>query len=331
MEQEKGKEELSNAMVEEKVLRAMDLVSVIRVFDFEGLMDGVLEVGERLKGTYVRATKTGPPTTNPKADEVGLGEQLPGDDLRGDSTPLQDETHQPEPVTPPRRLEIPDSDEDDEDEDMLLDLSPLPPTLMHIHAQHPARPPPGNASPIQQAKDTRTAPETVRIHHPADQTGEHAAANRPNQGTNRQTPPSLLLLPSLPRLLSPLMAANHIRAHALLVHLLRKLNRMTQDFPLCCVLLNGVVSSAGGWGGSGQHEPGPSAFERNTHLRPALGKTYDCLLDVGCLVTRFEDEGGGGASGEGWEYVFEVLHDREGPRTGRWAVLRAEELGGTAG
>jgi len=55
------------------------------------------------------------------------------------------------------------------------------------------------------------------------------------------TPHALILLPSLPRLLSPLMHHNHVRGHALLIHLLRALRHLTTAHAACVVLLNGVV------------------------------------------------------------------------------------------
>lgn len=305
-----------DAQLDRAVCAAMDRVAVMRVFDFEGLMDAVLEVRQRLQGAAsscaATAVGSGLPSAGardrqePKQDVVVGRDQLPDHDS---TTGAQ---HAP---SPGRTREIPDSQAEDSDDEMLLDR-PLQtaaagwldkPSAPHDLPQPDA--PPAPCPPLERA--------------PADAPSQPQASSPPAPGPAAlaTAAATLLILPSVGALLAPQMAANHVRAHALLVHLQRQLAALTRSHAAACLLLNTVVPLAtgaegpDGAPGARAREETPSAFAR-VRVKPALGRTYDGLLDVSCLVTAQR-----GSGTRERRHVFEVLHDREGDWTGRWCIF----------
>lgn len=286
--------------VEKTVMAALDRVNMMRVFDLEGLMDAVMEVRARLEA---RASKLAADedVTSVKHDGVdvptamhGLSE-VPGHDARSTNTIT---------TAPERKKAVADSqapsDTSDlekappgtyEDDDMLLDLSE--PEVEDTVVRN---------APIAQPKCTSPMTEI--------------------QSTEG---PYLLIMPSPARILSSCMHTNHIKTHALLVHLMRSLQLLTRTYAISILLINTTVEresiTASG------REDGPSAFFANNRIKPALGKTWDWYLDLSCMITSALDSGhgkqGSGRLARGKEQCFEVLHDRYERRTGRWAVIRA--------
>jgi len=272
------------------VTAALDRTSVMRVFDFEGLLDAVLEVKARLHQLAIAVEQNN--STLPEHISRVMDQGQPQRQHAAHLEPAA--TQETRPDHSARGKEIADSQadsdiyidegrEDSDDEEMLLD-----PLL---------------TKPLSDsARDTPSTFHQIRQQPP------------------RENGPYLLLLPSPARVLSPAMHINHVRAHGLLVHLMRTLHHMTQQYPLCILLLNSMVERA-----SADHEEGPSAFASNASTRPALGKTWDWFLDLSCMITtpfkgcrkvektieKLEKE-----------YVFEILHDRsENNSVGRWAVI----------
>jgi hypothetical protein len=96
----------SNLSAEDVAAKVLERVKIMRVFDFEGVVEAVAEVREGLEGLAVES-KDGQPKAH---DEETAQETEP--------MPV------PVPVPVPRKTVIPDSedeDEDDEEEEMLLD------------------------------------------------------------------------------------------------------------------------------------------------------------------------------------------------------------------
>jgi len=198
------------------------------------------------------------------------------------------------------KLEILDSqaeDFEDEDEDLLLD-DYLPDTAGDKNNSN--------------TNDTNIPPPHTTTSPPAQQ------HSKPKSQPQPHPPKTLLILPSLPRLLSPLMHSNHIRGHALLTHLLRSLRHLTASHALCILTLNSVAGvpnpSSNIYTNKQNVDDGVSVFGENAGMRPALGKTFAWGGDLGLMASWV---GAAGAK----RVVVEVVGDRAGGRVGRWAVV----------
>jgi hypothetical protein len=120
----------SNLSTEDVAAKVLERVKIMRVFDFEGVVEAVAEVREGLEGLAVESKDE-----QPKAHDEEAAQE---------TEPL------PVPVHVPRKTVIPDSedeDEDDEEEEMLLD--------------HPAAAPVSKLLPEAEAEISRPkTPET---------------------------------------------------------------------------------------------------------------------------------------------------------------------------
>jgi len=306
------------AEVKQQADAAMECVSVMRVFDFAGLMEAVGEVEEVLsgrRGSFIEET----------LDELGEKES--------EQMVLLGEPHQVQ-----RKIIIQDSqaegeDADDEDEDPTAteDTAVIQPAAMTTSpSAKPAAPP----NPDEEMLDALPI---------------QSASLLPAQGqaaTTPSTPPTsrtLLLIPSLPALLSPLMRRNHVTGHALLVHLGRSLAHLTLTHNVCAVVFNATigeytpgVSMAEGAekaAGRGTAEHDNASVFASIRVRPALGRTWPFFLDVSCMVStaRNVDEGKARRSKGRARFVFEVLTDRYRGRVGRWAVFEIGDAGRAEG
>lgn len=295
----------------------LDRVKIMRVFDFAGLMEAVGEIGgvcrelEREGGDQGR--------NDLMAREEVITKELAGEESGGvagvaDSAHEGNHEERHDAARKRKRWMIADSQADDYG-DALNDLE------LEMVMDEGASVQETNPSPQQSAPPS---------HAPSPP--QELSPHRPSSPNNPQT---LLILSSLPRLLSPIMHTNHIRGHALLVHLLRSLRHLTQSHQLCCLILNSVVGGSSRTdtdprtAGSGDNpgnkekgEEGVSIFSDNGALRPALGKTFAWRLDVSLLVSTI-GRGGGGQEGrgKGGTSVCEVVSDRFGAKAGRWCVL----------
>jgi len=299
----KGDGESAIESVEEKAAKLLDRVKIMRCFDFRGLMECIGEVGAALRelerdegggrggcdddgrergggGAADVASGDAP------EDAVEMAEQVDNEQAHITKTNAQQAQAQ--------KLEILDSQADDfdDDEDLLLDdyLVNLPHTIIannnnnnDTHIPSPHVPPP-------------LPPPPAPTHH-----------HEPHR------PQTLLILPSLPRLLSPLMHANHVKGHALLTHLLRSLRHLTSSHALCVLILNSVVGVPSTYTKQSGADEGVSVFGENGGMRPALGKTFSWGVDLS-LMGSFVGGGGG-------KRVVEVVGDRFGGRVGRWSAV----------
>jgi len=325
----------------------MERVSVMRVFDFAGLMEAVGEVEEVLsgrRGCFVEETLNDATLSQTEKE----GKKGSEERAQENSGVAPGETENARTVSPekPQRIQrkiiIQDSqaegeDPDDEDED---------PTATEDTA-------------VVQPSTTTTSPSTKTAAQPdpddemLDVPPIQSASSPPAQGLTTRTsstPPTsktLLLIPSLPALLSPLMRRNHVTGHALLVHLGRSLAHLTLTHNVCAVVFNATVGeytpgvrmaeggaerTAGGGAGGAAERDNASVFA-STRIRPALGRTWPFFLDVGCMVSaaRSVDESKATRSKGRARFVFEVLTDRYRGRVGRWAVFEIGDGGRAEG
>lgn len=337
--EEKGGGEGQSA--EKEAGEAMGRVALMRVFDFVGVMEAVGEVSDVVNRVGVVS----------KGDGGGGGIQKEVD---------RDEHHEDTEAGSGRVEEDNVAQKHDDDDDDMnrattkiiadsqadeLD-SPYEDDEMLDHPQ---------ADPISPNPAIFTSPAEKSPIQPQD----------PSHNTTTTHPKILLIISSLPPVLTPLMRENHVRGHALLVHLMRTLRNLTitstspssavpggeiEDAGLCCLLLNTTVGgrvgeegkvkervggdgTAGGGGGKGRaEEESVSVFAGNGGLKPALGKTYAEGLDLSLMVSRVGRKGrvggekvGSRETGEINKVVVEVVMDRYSGRVGRWCVLRGLE------
>jgi hypothetical protein len=214
------------------------------------------------------------------------------------------------------KYEIPDSQADDCEFDQDLEPDNL------AAATHPqSQPEHLQLNPQRTSADSDPAPPhpPQPLAKPQQPPAHNLSSPQPSP---KENPHTLLVLPSLPRLLSPLMHSNHIRGHALLVHLLRSLRHLTSSHAICILILNSVVGGPSSYtdnkktGGIAGAE-GPSIFASNGGLKPALGKTFAWALDLGMMGSELAGAGDGKQGGS----VVEVVSDRFGGRVGAWCVL----------
>lgn len=246
---------------------------------------------------------------------------------------------------------IADSQASDLDLDLDLDLDMLSPhnpnaaddDLDMLDIPNPAHQSTATTPSSAAIPAAEPVPISVLTPNPNPTTHTQAQSRPPTTSTTPSPPSSaptaLLILAALPRLLSPLMHNNHIRGHALLVHLQRSLRHLSTAHDMCILILNSTVGgppntstnnlSNNNHNATGQaqaqaqarqqkQEEGASAFSENGGLRPALGKTFAWGLDLSLLVSEVGyGSGGGGKGGR----VCEVISDRFHGRVGRWCVL----------
>lgn len=164
---------------------------------------------------------------------------------------------------------------------------------------------------------------------PPEQANVPCIATEPPAGGGDSTPTGLLLIDSISHVAAPLLKNNHAQAQALLTSFMRSLGYLTRAHDLCTILINGTVTYAN------SKEESPSIFISSTP-RPALGKTFNYLLDLHLLVHQVPKTAvdakaiyGGQRSNRDPEMgsVVEVLQDRSGGRIGRWAAFCGEEDG----
>jgi hypothetical protein len=292
----------------------LDRVRIMRAFDFKGVMECIGEVGSELRRLEEEMEAENERHDRRRHDAEVISHRSKRDDQVSrdlQAAPEEDILQNSDILqATQRRNEIPDSQADDVDLSMSFDHD-------FDHDFEPddlamAKPP---QSPFIEMR--RTSPSAAAIPSNAAPQSQHHL----QPGT---TPHTLLILPSLPRLLSPLMHSNHIRGHALLVHLLRSLRHLTSSHSICILILNSVVGAPstyrtadreGKQTGAGVVE-GPSIFASNGGLKPALGKTFAWGLDLSLMGSEIA-----GDDGRGGENVVEVVNDRYGDRVGAWCVL----------
>lgn len=169
-------------------------------------------------------------------------------------------------------------------------------------------------------------------------TADEPFCDRQGHASEQSQSPILLIIAALPRLLTPLMREDHVRGHALLTHLGRRLAHLAHRAPVCAMLLNTTV------GGSRAGEDIPVHGGANVNVnanavlgtlesafgdvseRPALGRTWPFFADVGVMLSRRGNEGArreGGAHRDR-EWIAEVLADRDGHRVGRWGMFEVQ-------
>lgn len=127
----------------------------------------------------------------------------------------------------------------------------------------------------------------------------------------------LLIIDSLTQVTAPLLKANYTRGQGILSSFMRTLSHLTRTYSICTVLVNGVTSYAN------TKEESPSIFSSCT-LQPALGRVFMHALDVHFLVHQVTRTNGKAER----VFVVEVLQDRYGGRTGKWAAFKADDNAG---
>ena len=123
--------------------------------------------------------------------------------------------------------------------------------------------------------------------------------------------------------------ADLIPGQALLTSLLRSLHHLARQRRICTILVNNVVKTVrpAEFQALRRPEDDVSVFAA-VQGKPALGRTLAHLVDQSILISRIPKTRGDVARAQdphagGCRYVgiFEVLKDRNGPRTGRWAAF----------
>ena len=301
-----------DASTKKQAAKLLDKVAILRVFDFEGLMEAVGEVGDTLSTSpttiLARSDQTtqnqrqanvdstnnnagkGPqiaeaPQPSGTEDQVGLGGKRPSEGL---------------PAV--EKAEILDSDDDlAMDEDLAFEQS------------SPLR------SPSRLAGAERSQHTNVEIQqnyyttfNESSQTTLDAqfAAQRQDEQSHPGNP-ALILIPSIHSAFAPLLKQNYVRSHALLVHLIRRLRLLAHAHNATIVLGNSTVSPRPELAKRPDDEA-PSAFE-DIVCRPALGKTFNWGLDLSLMLSRLPTSKSA--------VIAECLHDRNGGRAGRWVAL----------
>jgi len=337
-------EEDMEIRIEKRTAEAMDEVSVMRVFDFAGLMEAVAEVEGVIRGRFALVGIGGEGSAGAGGgDDEGIRSgrdgREQGVELGGLGAGEEESVAPEERLRKRRKVVIGDSQADpsegsgeegvEEDE---------------VQEQLPQ----SDTSQIQQDVNTHDLPLRE----------QHTTSNAQKESLS-DIPPShhtLLIIPSLPTLLTPLMRKNHITGHALLCHLGRSLAHLTSSSSsstststsgngsgVCILIFNTTVSpytttttttaynlesnpaqqqrpqtisttvnnTTNAEANPAQPPPAtptPSIFAANA-LRPALGRTWPFYLDTSVLVTRVRASRGGG--GGGGVTVGQQMRDEE--------------------
>ncbi|KAI9672859.1 MAG: hypothetical protein M1831_000295 [Alyxoria varia] len=352
---------------EQMLTEALDNVNVMRVFDIEGAMECISEIaGEAWIGSSndertttdqnigqdaepaMMAQESGGKTSTARQKNAAArpeSQLQPRSDeeaqmIRRDEAVANAEKETRNTAPPRHKAEIADS-EDEEDAEMLLDLDPPANDSQH-HAVNPSSEPPAPlAAPSEQPQPARTSPP------PSPSPPAHKPTQEPQQ-QNQKAGDTMILLPSLSTLITPLIRRNSTRGHALLVHLLRSLRHLTRNSALhtgtgtvTVVIGNTVVpvftphSRNSASAAASTLEEGVSAFA-SAGVKPALGATFAEFLDLSLMVwwglpapqngngdrTPYVDSKDGGAGGgKGKGVIVECVRERGGGRVGRWGVL----------
>lgn len=266
---------------DKRAMKALDRISVMRVFDVEGLMDAVMEI----KATLITLERASDPT-------ISLQPTRDTKQAHSEHTSRDSVAHV--------RNEIADSQASDDD----LELTGQNSTVID-----------------QREEDSDMLLEALKADDTAKPPEHKDDSNQRERHQYEMPGPYLIVIPSPARIISPAMHTNHVRTHALLVHLMRTLQQLIQTYLVCTLFLNTTVEQDSK--APTNQDDSPSAFNANAKVKPALGRTFDWSLDFSCMVTSpFRDPKNTDQAGNGTKkHVFEVLHDRTGRRTGRWALL----------
>lgn len=307
--------------IKTKAAQKLDRVKIMRVFDFDGMVEGIAEMRDELEA---------------KETPVEVEEEMSNNEA---SPAVQDERQDlGEELLGIKRVKstIADSQqiEGDEEIEMMLD------DLLDEEVYQTGAPGPG-----EQQKQQKSPQEEQQ------QEDESPPTRDPSPQANNDQKHHMLIIDNLTHLIAPIMKRNYIQGQALLSSFLRSLAHTARQHDICVLILNATLrqqptsstsSTSDNTSTAPAIEPGPSAFaSAEMKVRPALGKALGYLVDVSLLIHRLSggeegkrERGGGGGSrktgnreGRGEVGVMEVVQDREGGRVGRMGLFRVDGEG----
>lgn len=195
---------------------------------------------------------------------------------------------------------------------------------------------------LRDVLEDRAAPHLVPRGTVADsQDGEDEMLDSPTPAPLNSAVPSatiattieskgpLLIVDNITQLAAPLLKANHATGQALIVSFMRSLAHLTTRFNMSTVIVNSTIFTKT----PNYKEESPSAFS-SCSVRPALGKTWTCLVDMHLLVHQMPCSnhdakvvyGGTRAVGDvKLSNVMECLQDRREGKVGRWTAFTESE------
>lgn len=166
--------------------------------------------------------------------------------------------------------------------------------------------------------------------------------------TNTSDRPShLLIIDNITYVTSPLLKNSHVQGQALLTTLMRSLEHVTRRHNVCTIIHNTAVtysntntSTSNNNNNSTTTEPTLSIFA-SCALRPALGKSFQYLLDLHLLLHRlpisasdakavYAAHGSIPKPENKLASVLEVMQDRYSDRVGHWSAFRIDVEGNLA-
>ena len=149
-----------------------------------------------------------------------------------------------------------------------------------------------------------------------------------NNATHVDLASSLLLIDSISHVASPMMRNRYAEGQALLISFMRSLNHLTTRHQLLTLLLNDAMAK------TNIKDESPSIFS-TCKVRPALGRSFEHMLDTHLLVRRTEVKAAnkqrghqaGGDFDEQLVSVAEVLQERYSGAFERWTAFTVDEEG----
>lgn len=282
----------------ESTVKLLDQVALLRIFDFEGLMEAVGEIADAVTSGDAPASAASVLVDcyeQTRSDGTVVEESVPnahaGLSTLTSKTPFAQESSKTGSVQCEHALqEVADSDDESDAHDIGLDLQSK--NASH-HCQGDSEEEAANAS--------RWFPTTSTAHDTRIQQ---------EQNRSRDACKSLIYVSSLHAVLSPLLKKNYIRGQALLVHLLRRLRQLAQLDEATVILENTTIAP--------EHDRQTqsdvtSAFE-DIVCRPALGRTLARGLDVSLMLAKLPTTRS--------SVIVECLQDQFSERVGNWVALQ---------
>ena len=152
------------------------------------------------------------------------------------------------------------------------------------------------------------------------------------QGSHPHSSPiGMVIIDTITNVVSAMVAKSQIQGQALLASFMRSLHHLTSRYHICTILTNAAVGSDGAKNPAYQRgrREDVSIFS-STMGKPALGKTFTFLIDTSIFLSTVPKTSheayiafGDGAKSSSYQkaLILEVLSDRYGTRTGRWAAF----------
>ncbi|MCJ1307064.1 hypothetical protein MMC25_000710 [Agyrium rufum] len=149
-------------------------------------------------------------------------------------------------------------------------------------------------------------------------------------------PVKMLVIDNIAHHAGPMISSNQIDGQALLLTCMRSIHRITREHSLCTLLVNNMVGNSTSSSTRYARRPQDNvSIFASVAGRPALGKTFDRMVDLSIMLSRLPATKKDADTAYGpeanansfWKSVgvMEVLHDRHSKRHERWAAFDMHE------